>query len=233
MKEKLNCIVVDDDVMSLKIIDALIKKTEFLHVKGLYDNPVHAMGALQKLAIDLIFLDVEMPVINGLELISTLKDPPQIILISYNRNYALDAFQYDVTDYLLKPISYDRFLKASQKALTNLHKSQPQENTEVQNIFVKIDSLLVNFDVSDIYWLEAFGDYVKIRSGKEVYTVYTTMKALEEKLPHQEFVRIHRSYIVRIDKIKNIGATNLQVLNRIFPIGNSYKKDLMDRIVML
>lgn len=233
MKEKLNCIVVDDDVMSLKIIDALIKKTEFLHVKGLYENPVHAMEALQKLGIDLIFLDVEMPDINGLELISTLKDPPQIILISYNRTYALDAFQYDVTDYLLKPISYDRFLKAARKALTNIYKSQPQENAEVHNIFVKIDSLLVNFDVNDIYWLEAFGDYVKIRSGKEIHTVYTTMKALEEKLPHQEFVRIHRSYIVRIDKIKNISATNLQVLNRIFPIGNSYKKELMDRIVML
>lgn len=233
MKEKLNCIVVDDDVMSLMIIDALIKKTEFLHVKGLYEKPVHVVEALQKLAVDLIFLDVEMPDMNGLELISTLKDPPQIILISYNRNYALDAFQYDVTDYLLKPISYERFLKASRKALNNLHKSQPQENADVHNIFVKVDSLLVNFDVSDIYWLEAFGDYVKIRTSKEVHTVYTTMKVLEEKLPHQEFVRIHRSYIVRIDKIKNISSSNLQVLTRIFPIGNSYKKELMDRIVML
>jgi DNA-binding LytR/AlgR family response regulator len=225
--------VVDDDVMSLKIIEALIKKTDFLRVKGLYENPLHAAEALRKLSIDLIFLDVEMPNMSGLELISTLKNPPQIVLISYNRNYALDAFQYDVTDYLLKPISYDRFLKASRKALSNIQKLQPQENAEVHNIFVKVDSLLVNFDVSDIYWLEAFGDYVKIRNGKEVHTVYTTMKALEEKLPSHEFVRIHRSYIVRIDKIKNISATNLQVLNRIFPIGNSYKKELMERIVML
>lgn len=233
MKDKLNCIVVDDDVMSLKIVEALIKKTDFLHMKGLYESPVKAAEALQKLTIDLIFLDVEMPDMNGLELISTLPSPPQTILISYNRNYALDAFQYDVTDYLLKPISYDRFLKASRKALANIQKEQPQENDEVHNIFVKVDSLLVNFDVSDIYWLEAFGDYVKIRTSEEVHTVYTTMKALLEKLPHQEFVRIHRSYIVRIDKIKNIGTTNLQVLKRIFPIGNSYKKELMERIVML
>jgi DNA-binding LytR/AlgR family response regulator len=233
MKDKLNCIVVDDDVMSLKIVESLIKKTKFLHMKGLYESPVKASEALQNLTIDLIFLDVEMPDMNGLELISTLENPPQTILISQNRNYALDAFQYDVTDYLLKPISYDRFLKASRKALANLQKQQLQENDEVHNIFVKVDSLLVNFDVSDIYWLEAFGDYVKIRTSQEVHTVYTTMKALLEKLPHQEFVRIHRSYIVRIDKIKNIGTTNLQVLNRIFPIGNSYKKELMERIVML
>ena len=233
MKDKLNCIVVDDDAMSLKIVEALIKKTDFLHMEGLYDSPLKAAAALQKSAIDLIFLDVEMPDMNGLQLISTLQNPPQTVLISYNRNYALDAFQYDVTDYLLKPISYERFLKASRKALDNVQKEQPQETDGVQNIFVKIDSLLVNFDVSDIYWVEAFGDYVKIRSGEEVHTVYTTMKALLEKLPHQEFVRIHRSYIVRIDKIKNIGATNLQILNRIFPIGNSYKKDLMERIVML
>jgi DNA-binding LytR/AlgR family response regulator len=233
MKDKLNCIVVDDDVMSLKIVEALIKKTDFLHMEGLYESPLKASEALQKLTVDLIFLDVEMPDMNGLELISTLERPLQIILISYNRNYALDAFQYDVTDYLLKPISYDRFLKASHKALANVQKQQPQENDEVHNIFVKVDSLLVNFDVNDIYWLEAFGDYVKIRTSKEVHTVYTTMKALLEKLPYQEFVRIHRSYIVRIDKIKNIGTTNLQILNRIFPIGNSYKKELMDRIVML
>ena len=233
MKDKLNCIVVDDDARSLKVVEALIKKTDFLHMEGLYDSPLKAAAALQKSAIDLIFLDVEMPDMNGLQLISTLQNPPQTVLISYNRNYALDAFQYDVTDYLLKPISYERFLKASRKALDNVQKEQPQETDGVQNIFVKIDSLLVNFDVSDIYWVEAFGDYVKIRSGEEVHTVYTTMKALLEKLPHQEFVRIHRSYIVRIDKIKNIGATNLQILNRIFPIGNSYKKDLMERIVML
>lgn len=225
--------MVDDDIMSLKVIDALIKKTEFLHSLGLYENPLHASKALQKLAIDVIFLDIEMPDMNGLELISTLRNPPQIILISYNRYYALDAFQYDVTDYLLKPISFARFLKAAQKALHNINKDYHHESAGVHNIFVKIDSLLVNFDVNDIYWLEAFGDYVKIRTYKEVHTVYTTMKTLEEKLPNQEFVRIHRSYIVRIDKIKNISATNLQVLDRIFPIGNSYKKELMDRIVML
>ncbi len=233
MKDKLNCIVVDDDAMSLKVVEALIKKTDFLHMEGLYESSLKATEALQKFAIDLIFLDVEMPDMNGLELISTLQNPPQTVLISQNRNYALDAFQYDVTDYLLKPISYDRFLKASRKALENVQKEQSLENEGVHNIFVKIDSLLVNFNVNDIYWVEAFGDYVKIKTSDEVHTVYTTMKALVEKLPHHEFVRIHRSFIVRIDKIKNIGATNLQILNRIFPIGNSYKKDLMERIVML
>ena len=233
MKEKLNCIVVDDDAMSLKIVEALIRKTDFLHIEGLYESPVKAAEALQKSAIDLLFLDVEMPDMNGLQLISTLENPPQTILISYNRNYALDAFQYDVTDYLLKPISYDRFLKASRKALANVQKQPPHESDDVHNIFVKVDSLLVNFDVNDIYWVEAFGDYVKIKTCEKVHTVYTTMKAVLEKLPHHEFVRIHRSYIVRIDKIKNIGTTNLQILNRIFPIGNSYKKDLMERIVML
>ncbi len=233
MRGNLNCIVVDDDAMSLKIINALIDKTPFLHTKGLFENPMKAAEALQSLTIDLIFLDIEMPQMNGLELISTLSNPPQVILVSNNKNYALDAFQYDVTDYLLKPINYDRFLKAAQKAVNNVAKVSVHENNDVHNLFVKVDSLFINLNVKDIFWLEAFGDYVKIKTDEELYTVYTTMKALEEKLPYQEFVRIHRSYIVRIDKIKNISATNLQVLDRIFPIGNSYKKELMDRIVML
>jgi DNA-binding LytR/AlgR family response regulator len=227
MYKTLKCVVIDDDQVSLKVVEALIKQTDFLSLQKSFSDAVSALSYLSKEPTDLLFCDIEMPKMSGLELVKSLVNSPQVILIGSKEKYALESYDYEVVDYLLKPIdSYARFLQAANKAKAKYEES----NDNQKNIFIKVDSLLINFDYSDILWVEAYGDYVKIKTEEKVHTVYSTLKAIEDKLPRNEFVRVHRSYIVRIDKIKNIDLHNLQISNKIIPISNSYKANLMESI---
>jgi len=232
---KLSCAVVDDDAMTLKIIESLVKKTELLHLIGSFQDPVAAANTLQRSPVDLLFLDVEMPDMSGLELIKALNPKPQIIIISSKKEYALDAFDYEITDYLLKPVaSYARFLQAVQRAQMKHAKNVATPSpTKPKHIYLKVDSLLVKFDLKDIYWIEAFGDYVRVKTTDKLHTVYATLKSVEDTLPQGEFLRVHRSYIVRIDKIVNIDQSNLQVENKIIPVSQSYRKKLLESITTL
>ncbi|MEM9672539.1 MAG: LytR/AlgR family response regulator transcription factor [Cyclobacteriaceae bacterium] len=232
---KLSCAVVDDDAMTLKIMEALVKKTDSLHLIGSFQDPVAAANALQQSPVDLLFLDVEMPDMSGLELIKTLNPKPQIIIISSKKEYALDAFDYEVTDYLLKPVaSYARFLQAVQRVQLKYEKSNvAPSSTKPEHIYLKVDSLLVKFDLKDINWIEAFGDYVRVKTADKLHTVYATLKSVEDTLPQGEFLRVHRSYIVRVDKIVNIDQSNLQVENKIIPVSQSYRKKLLESITTL
>ncbi|MEQ9440377.1 MAG: LytTR family DNA-binding domain-containing protein [Cyclobacteriaceae bacterium] len=233
--KKLNCAIVDDDAMTLKIIESLVKKTESLQLVGAFQDSVLAANTLQQQSIDLLFLDVEMPDMTGLELIKTLDPKPQIIIISSKKEYALDAFDYQVTDYLLKPVaSYARFLQAVQRAQAKSANDEgASSSTRHKDIYLKVDSLLVKFDLKDIYWIEAFGDYVRVKTPDKLHTVYATLKSVADALPEDEFVRIHRSYIVRVDKIVNIDQSNLQVDNKILPVSQSYRKKLLEKITTL
>ena len=235
MKDQLTCIIVDDDSMSLIILESLIQKTDFLVLKKKFDNAIETAAYLRKNDVDLIFLDVEMPEMSGLELIKMMQEKPQIILTTSNKKYAIDAFDYDVTDYLLKPIeNYARFLKAARKALDNCkNKLAILTEAEDKSFYVKVDSLLVKIDFSEILWIEAFGDYVKIFTDKKMFLVYTTLRTVEDKLPSSVFMRVHRSYIIKIDKIENIDQGNLQVKDKIIPVSNTYKAKLMERIQTL
>ncbi len=231
--EKITCIAVDDDAMTLKIVESLANRADFLRLLGTFDSSVDAMNALRQQEVNLIFLDVEMPDMTGLELIKALEYQPEIILISTKSEYALEAFEYEVADYLLKPIAnYGRFLQAVQRARSRIIKKAPPAPSS-EHIYLKVDSLLVKFALKDILWVEAFGDYVKVKTPEKVHMVYATLKSMAEALPHEDFVRIHRSYIVRADRIENIDNTNLQITDKILPIGNSHKKGLMERIKVL
>lgn len=233
---KITCIAVDDDTMTLKIVESLVNRTDFLRLLGTFESSVEAANALQKQPVDLIFLDVEMPDMTGLEMIRTLEPKPEIILISTKQDYALEAFEYEVADYLLKPIAnYGRFLQAAQRARMRVEKklALTPDTSPSDHIYLKVDSLLVKFALQDILWVEAFGDYVKVKTPDKVHMVYATLKSMEEALPDGEFIRIHRSYIVRTDRIDNIDNTNLQITDKILPIGNSHKRNLMERIKVL
>ena len=236
MKDQLSCIIVDDDPMSIKIMEAHVAKTAFLEHTASFSNSIEAAAALRDSDIDLVFLDVEMPEMSGLDLIKTLEHRPEIILVTSQKDYALEAFELAVSDFLLKPVDdYSRFLKACLKVQKELQKEKVAVSGEdtSDNIFLKIDSLLVNFKMNEILWIEAYGDYVKVHTSDKVHVVYSTLKAVAENLPSSEFVRIHRSYIVRIDQIKNIDAYNLQIENHIIPISKSYKSDLLEKIKTL
>ena len=200
-----------------------------LNLLGTFDDAVEAANVTTNQNIDLIFLDVEMPEMTGLELIKILDKKPQIIIVSSKSKYALDSYNYDVVDYLLKPVeNYARFLQAVQKAHKNFQQKSPKEVDDY--IFIKVDSLFLNFNFHDILWVEAFGDYVKIITEEKIYTVYSTLKTIEKKLPEDDFIRVHRSYIVRIDKIKNVDLSNLQIKNKIIPISNTYRQSFFERI---
>lgn len=225
----MRCAIVDDDDLSIRLITEYINQTDDLNLVGTFTSAIKASNALSRESVDLIFLDVEMPDMTGLELIKSLDKKPQIILITSKKDYAIEAFEYQVADYLLKPISYSRFLKAANKARELFEVKQKSASTPKQ-LYIKEDSVLVNVSLNDIVWIEALGDYVTIHLTDKKHTVLTTMKSMDSKLPAEEFMRVHRSFIVRVDKINNLDGNMLVVGKKLIPIGKSYRKTLMDRL---
>ncbi len=233
----MNSIIIDDDKLSRRIIKEYVNKLEFLNLHDSFDNAVEAINYIkQGKEIDLIFLDIEMPEMSGLEFLDTLKNPPQIIIVSSKENYALEAFEYDVTDYLLKPIVFGRFFKAVDKARGNYLKAQ--DNRDHKNeIFIKKNSSLIKLKYEEILWVEALENYVIVSTYNERYTIHFTMKAIEKKLPPSKFMRVHRSYIVNISNI-NVIQDNLLIIPinggvKTIPIGKSYKESLMNDLNLM
>jgi DNA-binding LytR/AlgR family response regulator len=230
----IKCIVVDDDPACLKITELLVKRTPFLELTACFSDPVEAANYLLQEEVHLIFLDIEMPHVTGLELIGSLKRNPAVIIISSKKEYAFDAFALNVIDYLVKPITdYARFLKAVLKAKDDLHLHKPANVETADQIFVKVDSILHNLNLNTILWVEAFGDYIKINTANKVMTTLSTMKSVEAKLPENLFVRVHRSFIVNIKKISQIDLNNLQIGEKAIPISGFYREALMKKISLL
>ncbi|MBN1251104.1 MAG: response regulator transcription factor [Bacteroidales bacterium] len=231
----MNCIVIDDDKVSRLLIEKYVNKTDFLEFKGAYNNAVDALNTMQsENDIDLIFLDIEMPEMSGVEFIKTLTNLPQIIVISAKDKYALEAIEYDVADYLLKPISFTRFVKAVEKVHAKFKEAQEQL-TGKDGIFIKSSSSsLVRLKYEDILWIEALENYVIINTFTNKFTIHFTMKAIINKLPLKMFSRVHRSYIVNLTKIEmiedNAIVMKIKGETKSIPIAKSYKEDLMNNI---
>lgn len=231
MINKLSCVIIDDDTLSIKILSALIEKTATLDLQKTFTNPIKASEYLLENHVDLLFLDVEMPEMTGLDFLGTLDYKPQVVIVSTHEKYASKAFELEATDYLVKPINdISRFITATQRVVKN-HELKSQTTSD--NLFLKVDSVLINFNLTDIDFIEAYGDYVKVHAHGKVYTIYATLKSLENTLPTNSFVRIHRSYIVRLDKIKSIDISCLQVAEETIPISNTYKPQLLAKIKTL
>jgi DNA-binding LytR/AlgR family response regulator len=233
----MNCIIIDDDKLSRRVIEEYLNKTESLILLGSFATAVEAINFLkQHENVDIIFLDIEMPEMSGIDFLDTLKNHPQIIIISSKGKYALDAFEYDVTDYLLKPITYARFYKAVDKALSRTQKSN-LSSIGKDEIFIKKNSSLVRLKYDDILWVEALENYVIFNTFSEKYTIHFTMKAVEQKLPSAKFVRVHRSYIVNTSSIDEIDDNTIMVKtsdgNKSIPIGKSYRDKLMDDLNLI
>jgi len=228
----MKCLVVDDDSISRELICECINETEDLILSGVCKSAIEAANFLSKNEVDLIFLDVEMPKMSGLDLLKSLYNRPQVILVTAKEKYAVQAFEYEVTDYIVKPVNHSRFIKAVQKARG---KNTPSKIESVNggNIFIKVDSELINITTSEILWIEALGDYVNFITPEKKYVVLSTLKNIELKLPPNEFIRVHRSYLVRIDRIKKIAEDIILVENKMIPVSKSFKKELLDRLTTL
>lgn len=228
----MTCIIVDDDSASLEILSRFVKQVNFLNLVGTYSDSLAASHILHTEQIDILFLDVEMPKMTGIELIRSLQRMPQVILITNHDRYAVEAFDYDIADYIIKPATLPRFLKAVNRAQKNLKELQLPDNNK-NNFFVKVDSVLVKIRYGDILWVEALGDYMSITTVSKTYTVHSTLTDIENKLPANEFVRVHRSFIVRLDRITSIHDFILSIDQKNIPIGKSYKEKFMPLINLM
>lgn len=228
----LRCLVVDDDPLSIQVVENCIASTPFLTSIGNCESAVAAAEVLRHQEVDLLFLDVEMPLMSGIDLLSTLQNPPLVVLITSSKQYAVEAFEYDVVDYLVKPVSYARFLKAAQRAL-ELHQAQTAEPTVPAGAdftFMKVDTKLVKVLFDEVRYVEALGDYVHIVTGQSKLIVYSTMKAVEEKFPDSLFVRVHRSFIVNIKRVQAIEDNTIIIDNKHIPIGQTYMREVFQRL---
>lgn len=240
----MNCIIIDDDKLSRKVIEEYVKKTDFLNLLDIYSSAVDAINAIKGLEapLHLIFLDIEMPDMTGLDFLDSIPNQaPQIIIISAKEKYALKAFEHDVTDYLLKPVNYARFYKAVSKAMKRIDDFQnfyfSGNSPENQEVYIKKNSALVRLRYDDILFIEALENYVIVNTYNEKLTIHFTMKAFEEKLPAKKFKRVHRSFIININHIKGIEDNAVLIEQhdgvKSIPIGKSYKEKLMKDINLI
>jgi DNA-binding LytR/AlgR family response regulator len=231
MPELMDCLIIDDEEMSRTTVKHFVEKTEDLNLVAVCADPIEAVNILQKTKIDILFLDIEMPNMSGYDLIKTLEDPPQIILITAKREHAAEAFDYKVTDYLVKPVQYSRFFQAVQRAKENIQLFRGKNRTN--EIYVRTESKIVKISLDDLLYVEALADYIMLFTPDNKYIVHSTMKGFQSKLPADKFVRVHRSYIVNVDKVSSIENLFVVINNKYIPIGASYKDDFMNRLNML
>ncbi len=226
----MDCIIVDDEEISRNIITHFVEQTDGLNLLKICSNAVEAMNFLQKSQVDVILLDIEMPGMSGLELIKSIPLKPAIIFITSKAEHAVEAFEYSVTDYLVKPVSYSRFLKALTKV-----KKQPVIITNEGNndLYVKTDSKIIKIILKDLLYVEALADYVILQTLSHKHIVHSTMKGIEKRLSDAEFMRIHRSYIINVEKIESIEDLSVVINKKFIPIGASYKEVFMKRLNVL
>lgn len=226
-KISLKCAIVDDSTLQRLSIVKLIQNHPSLDLVAEYNNAIEAKMGLATTAIDLIFLDIEMPILSGFDLLDDLNNKPQIIFVTGKTKYAFKAFDYDAVDYLRKPISKDRFLNAVHKAITN-HKLKNDDGFDDEDfIFVKSNLKKRKVFLNELRYIEALGDYVKFVTDHDSLVVLSTMKAFESLLPKERFLRIHKSYIVNLEKVEKYNSKIIELENEQLPLSRNRKADLV------
>ncbi|HEY1045029.1 MAG TPA: LytTR family DNA-binding domain-containing protein [Bacteroidia bacterium] len=226
-------IIIDDNEIALMATKQIAGKIENLQILSAFNDSIQALAFLNTNPVDLIFLDIEMPELNGMEFIRALKQPrPLIILTTSHTEFALEAYEQNVLDYLVKPFTLPRFINAVSKAQALLEKHK-LEHSDNDTIFIKKGNMIVKVNKSDILWIEGLGDYVTLNTEKEKFVVHSTMHAIEQKFSTGEFIRVHRSFIIRIDKIKNIEDNCISYYDKFIPIGKTYRDSVFKRLNLL
>lgn len=227
----LNCIAVDDEPLALGLVCTFVEQTPFLNLVARSSSAVEALKILNDEQVDLLFLDIQMPDLNGMELARVLDsrpNKPRIIFTTAYNQFALDGYKVDALDYLLKPFNYEEFLKAAQKALKYqelIGKTEPETKQEDDYLFLKVEYQLVRVALNDILYIEGLKDYVKVwlKSTPKPLLSLTSLKGLEEKLPSRRFMRVHRSFIVSLDQINSVTRNTLQIGSINISVGEQYK----------
>ena len=219
----IRCIAIDDEPLALQLINEYCGKIAFLGLEKVFTNTDEAKAYLNQNPVDLVFLDIQMPDINGIQFYKGLKQKPLVIFTTAYKDFAVEGFNVDAVDYLLKPFEYDRFLKAAYKAKEYLEFLSSQE-LQLNSIFVKVNYEIMKINLKDIELVEALDDYIKIYIKPNPVLTLMTLKSIQEKLPARDFVRVHRSFIVPLARIEKFSKTKLWIAGKEIPIGSSYSQ---------
>ena len=225
------CIIVDDEPLAIEILESYVAKVEQLQLVSTFRNAISAFTFLQQHSVDLIFLDIQMPKLSGIDFLKTLKHPPKVIFTTAFRDYAIEGFELEIVDYLLKPIPFDRFLKGVAKVFHQpVHPTTPSLKHEVVSdnyVYFKVDKKMIKTKMADVLYIESIKDYVKVKTSDKEIVTQQKISYLEESLPREQFLRIHRSFIVNLEKIDAYSATDVEIGKHNIPIGRNYKNDVM------
>jgi len=234
-----NCIIIDDENSAIEILRGMLMRLPFLNLVKSFTNPFEGLDFIQKNTVDLVFQDVEMPMVNGIELMKSISIRPQIILTAIKNEYAIAGYDLDATDFLLKPLTFDRLLKAVNKA-SQIHRfaeflsgslSNHEKNTNLDFILVKSGYNTIRINLDDILYCEGLKDYIKIHVAGKTIVTQNSLKKFEEILPENRFIRIHKSFIIPLAKIDAIQNNRILIGKSLIPIGDTYKTNFNHRIL--
>lgn len=213
--EKINCIIIDDEPLGRDLVESFAKEVSYLNILGIFENPLKALLYIEENSVDLIFSDIEMPKINGLDFFRTLENPPVFIFITAYREFALDGFDTGATDYLVKPVRLERFLRAVQKAKNHidLKRNSTTSQDRSEKIFIKSERKIIKILLTEILYIEAQGDYLNVITTSEIYSTQMTLTSMEEGLQNKKFFRIQRSFILNLDFVRSIHGNIVELLN--------------------
>ncbi len=234
---KIRTLIVDDEPHAIEVIESHLQKFQQFEVVGKCNDAIQAFQLLQQKTVDLMFLDIKMPGITGTDFLKNLKNPPKVIFTTAYSEYAIDAFELNAVDYLLKPVSFERFFRAidkiyqlnEQKSSIGLVHENPVSDKE-SFLYLKVERKTIKVNVKDILWIESLRDYVKVVVKDNVYITKQKISLLEEMLPEKDFIRIHRSFIVATGKISSFYSGSIEIDNHELPIGRNYKQDVQKKL---
>ncbi len=234
---KIRCIAVDDEPLALRVIESHVEKLGDVELVARCSNAAEAFGILKTKQIDLVFLDIQMPELTGIEFLKSLSHPPAVIFTTAYRNYAIEAFDLDVLDYLLKPISFERFLKAINKFYARRQEIPSGSKTlnvdpapEKDHLFIRKNKTMVKIPFDDILFIESLKDYVKIHTPAETHFVKHPIGSLEEELPENSFIRVHKSFIIPISRVTTVSPRSVGIADTKIPIGRNYKAYVLKKL---
>jgi len=231
---KIKCVIIDDEPLAIQVIEDHLKNFDNIEISGTFNNPLKAYGILEQEKIDVIFLDLNMPQISGFTFLDNLNHKPLIVITTAYREYAVKSFELNVLDYLVKPIPFNRFLKTINKVYQQVFVNTASGDISLQqepHIFLKVNKKLIKVNLNDIFYIESLKDYIKVITTLGDYVVHKTLTAITEELPDSNFIRIHRSYTISINKIIAIEGNTVEISNRKIPIGRNYIKQTKERIL--
>lgn len=228
---QINCIAIEDEPLALKKLTGFINKIEYLRLSKTFDNAIEAINYLKVNAVDLIFLDILMEEFTGIQFLETIKQRPKVIITTAYDNYAIKGYELDVSDYLLKPFTFERFLQAVEKVFNGL--AEKSSSVSSDYIFVKTEYRLEKIKVSDILYIEGMNEYLRIVTAEKKIMTLQNFKSLEGLLPKSDFLRVHKSYIVALNKIESIERNRIKIQKMIIPISETYKEIFFKKIGIL